>query len=83
MTYTSAIVSGNTRKAWVDDARGNTTSSKRSKDMGVLRGKSTGAYRTMLNHKQHTLDMKTKHQPTPTSKVGQVTSTVSKRDSAR
>lgn len=28
MTCTSAIVLGNTRKAWVDDARGNTQSGK-------------------------------------------------------
>jgi hypothetical protein len=42
MTGTSAIVSGNTRKAWVDDARGNTTSGKRLKQWVCYEAKARG-----------------------------------------
>ena len=42
MTCTSAIVLGNTRKAWVDDARGNTSSGECVTELGCRVWQTTG-----------------------------------------
>ena len=86
MTGTNAIVSGNTRKAWVDDACVSTSQANALTDMGVLRGKSTGGLahyaQSQQTHTRHANQNTSRPQPSKSDKYLQSSASAIARASA-